>query len=318
MRRCPHAQVWHAAPIGRVVARLKSWLTKIRNLVLLESRSLEFADGRFEQRKAQLLVGFGNFLLAQEPHQRRIALVGQAVGRNVLHAKRNGAVQRGGPCGERLRGQTKHQIDADIAKTSLLQRAHSVFGLHGGVSAAEKTQFVVVETLNAHAHAVEGQLRPSGGLLYRHIVGITFERDFGIGVKRKIGVYRVENRLKISHFQKRWRATTKIYSRYRFAAQIATACPQFAAQCRHIARALRQVGAAVKSAVDTARFAKRYVQIQACHFAEKRAFFTAAKRVSPHFRHGAYAETYRQAAPPRRDIWHRATANRALAWLDCN
>ena len=75
----------------------------------------------------------------------------------MLNAERQGLVDVFFPLFQCLAWKGEHQVDTDVGNAGLTEVLDSLDGLLGVMPAMEKVQTLVVESLNTHAHPVDGK-----------------------------------------------------------------------------------------------------------------------------------------------------------------
>jgi hypothetical protein len=170
------------------------------------------------------------------------------------------------PYFRRLIGQPIHQIDADVVETHLLAIFYCSYGILRCVPSAEKFQFVVVETLDADADAVEGQPTEHADICGRKIVGVGFQRNLNEVVHRKFGIQGVKNLFNMFLLQARRRSSTEINRPNGFVCKHLFPQAYFPAYRfgKFVDRGF--VCLRIKIAVDAPRFAERNMKINPCQY----------------------------------------------------
>ena len=105
---------------------------------MLVARRREPVDELVVHVKAQLLVGLPYGALLPQAVEWGALLNHQSVGREMLRLERQGATDVGQPVGERLVGEAKHEVDADVAYAVEAKGLHGAAHLVGRVATVEK------------------------------------------------------------------------------------------------------------------------------------------------------------------------------------
>lgn len=215
MGRGPQADVRHVVPIAAVVAAAV-WARplvavgqegEIADLVMLVARRRELVDELVVHVEAQLLVGLLYGALLPQAVEWGALFNHQSVGREVLGPERQGATYVGQPIGERLVGEAKHEVDADVAYAVEAKGLHGAAHLTGRVATVEEAQAVVVEGLGAHAHAVHRQVVEH---VAPYVVGVALHGDLRMGIHGEHLIYISEDLVEIGRRQLRGRATPQV------------------------------------------------------------------------------------------------------------
>ena len=134
------------------------------------------------------------------------------------------------------------------------------------VPSSEKFQFVIVETLNADADAVEGQPTEHADICGRKIVGVGFQRNLNEVVHRKFGIQGVKNLFNMFLLQARRRSSPEINRPNGFVCKHLFSQAYFSAYRfgKFVDRGF--VCLRIKIAVDAPRFAERNMKINPCQY----------------------------------------------------
>ena len=82
------------------------------------------------------------------------------------------------PVGQSLVGKAEHEVYADIADVQPMQCLYSPCHLIGSVASANQAEPAVTESLGSHTYTV--YLWRQAETCATHVVGITFDGDFGV------------------------------------------------------------------------------------------------------------------------------------------
>ena len=67
-----------------------------------------------------------------------------------------------------------HQVYADVVYSGIVAGLDGINGLTGGVTAAQKTEQVIIEGLDSHADAVDAQGTEDTNVIWGDVIGIAF------------------------------------------------------------------------------------------------------------------------------------------------
>ena len=263
------AEVLHAVPVGRVVAGAEAGQGEIRNLVVLEPRSGQrfVHEGVF--RFAGGFVHRGELSAGGPPSEGRTGFDGQMVCRNVLHAQREGAVER---AAQRVVPETRdaeNQVDGDVFITFALCAPHGLDGLRSVVAAVHQLETRVVERLDADRQAVDARAAQRGEVGGGEVVGIGFERGLlrRSAIEQRCGM--VQQPRDGLRGAQRGGAAAEVAGAHRLAAQIFPPGVQFAVHGLQKRVHAPQVDAFVEVAVGADALAEGYVEIKSGHVIQR-------------------------------------------------
>ena len=263
------AEVLHAVPVGRVVAGAEARQGEIRNLVVLEPRSGQrfVHEGVF--RFAGGFVHRGELSAGGPPSEGRTGFDGQMVCRNVLHAQREGAVER---AAQRVVPETRdaeNQVDGDVFITFALRAPHGLDGLRSVVAAVHQLETRVVERLDADRQAVDARAAQRGEVGGGEVVGIGFERGLlrRSAIEQRRGM--VQQPRDGLRGAQRGGAAAEVAGAHRLAAQIFPPGVQFAVHGLQKRAHAAQVDAFVEVAVGADALAEGYVEIKSGHVIQR-------------------------------------------------
>ena len=265
MGRRAAAQVGNALPVGRVVARVEAGLAEVGNLVVLVSGGREGVHQGGEETHAAVLVHFVHPMGLQHPIEWGAFLVGQVVGRDVLHVEGDGLSEVALPAFVRFAGQAVDEVDADVVEAVTAATLHGFDGLPGVVASVQQTEGGVVEGLDAHADAVEGQAAEHGCVLLGQVVGIGLKGNlFAVAEAVDIG-QGIEDLKEILLLELRRRAASEVDGTDGLALQVVATQGELFAQGPDVALPEVVARGGVEVAIDAPRLAERYVDVDACH-----------------------------------------------------
>lgn len=171
------AEVFPAGPVSRVMLREAAGAGEVGYFVMQVAGIGQRVDQGREKAEACFLRHWSYFAGFLEPVEGRTFLIDQVVGRQVGNIQGKGLPQVGFPSGLGLPRQAVDQVDAQVVDAVSPAGFHRPDGLCGRMAAVEEAKVGVIETLYAHADAVEWEVAESGYILPCHIVGIGFEGD---------------------------------------------------------------------------------------------------------------------------------------------
>lgn len=93
---------------------------------------------------------------------------------------------------QQLSGQSINQVNANIVKPGLLQGVYGILCCSCIMTSIEHFQYPVIETLYAQTDAVETKVAQVVCKVGCNIVGVSFERDFSVGINIVVFVDTVE------------------------------------------------------------------------------------------------------------------------------
>ena len=147
---------------------------------MLISGSGHFVDKHLVHSQVGVLVGFLYLLLLQQAVQGCAFLIHQAVCRQVFGVQRDGVLDVLLPFLDGFVGESKHQVNTDVADAGFPQQMYGILNLSGIVSSVQKAKALIRESLGSHADTVDGQLAESMAKRRGDVVGIALHGYFHV------------------------------------------------------------------------------------------------------------------------------------------
>jgi len=173
-----YSYIWGSVPVAAVVAGVESGLAEVGDLVVLKAGFAEMVAHGVIHGGAGVVIGRDDAVLLAHTVQWGAFLIGEAVGGDVLDIQAGGCFEvmvlgiRG------LAGKAVHQVYADVVYSGILAGLDGIYGLAGGVTAAQETEEVIIEGLDSHADAVDAQGTEGTNVIWRDVIGIAFYGQF--------------------------------------------------------------------------------------------------------------------------------------------
>src|SRR6266404_7433417 len=157
MRRTAKTKVRRAVPVLRVVPRLKSGQTEIRDLIMPVAGRADLLNHRPVHFAGEIIVGPGPHTAMNLSGERRAFMNVKQVKRQMLGSQIQGQIEISFPTCERLTGQSSDQIEVDVFESGFAQALKRRRNVCRCMSAAELFQIPIVEGLRAKAGAIDSQ-----------------------------------------------------------------------------------------------------------------------------------------------------------------
>ena len=194
-----------------------------------------------------------------------IFLVDKVISRNVFGTQIDGLSQIFFPSLQSLTRQTIHHIYTDIPETCFPASSKSFYSLYGSMSTMKQLQGLFLKGLDAHADAIDRQLTEHCNILGRQVIRIRFEGYFRILLYLIYMIDRREDCFQFFFGKLRRSPSTQVNSFYFFPFHVIPAHFQFSAKRTNVCRLLLALSSREEIAIDTSTFAKRNVDVNACH-----------------------------------------------------
>ena len=161
-----------------------------------------------------LIVNLAYLPFREHTVKQRTFLILKAIGRQMLGSQSKSTANVIRPFGDRLTGKSEHKIDRDIVDSYSPEPSHGPGHLRGIMTAAEKTQSYVGESLRSHRHSVHWGLTQCPAEIVGNILRITLHGNLHFTpIRRENIIDTIENAAYIRCRQLTWRTTTDINRR---------------------------------------------------------------------------------------------------------